>query len=44
MEAHQDHIMVEVVPGVLDGYVLEQTAVYPKKILHPGQLLSSLLI
>ena len=35
-EATQDHVVVSDVPGVLDGYILEQTTVCPKDVVHPG--------
>ena len=42
MEAPQDHIPVSVVPGFLEGYVPEQTAVCPENIIFPRQQLPTL--
>ena len=35
-EEPQDQVVVGVVPGVLDGHILEQTTVHPKDVVHPG--------
>ena len=35
-EAPQDCIMIQVVPWVPDGYTPKETAVRPKKVIHPG--------
>ena len=35
-EATQDHVMVFVVTGVLEGQNLEQTMVHPNDVVYPG--------
>ena len=35
-EAPQDQVVVYIVPGVPDGDILEQTAVRPQNVVHPG--------
>ena len=42
LEALQEHILVCVLPGFLEGYVPEQTAVCPQNIIFPGKQLPTL--
>ena len=40
-EATRDQVVVGVVPGVLDGHILEQTTLHPKDVVHPEPYLIS---
>ena len=42
-EAPQDQVVVGVVPGVLDGHILEHTSVGPNDLVRPGPHLLSMM-
>ena len=33
-ESPQDHVAINIVLGVLEGYVPEQTLIFPQKVIH----------